>query len=161
MKLLQTLLLFMLIAMPATLQAQHLPLTDILQLYKLDSTAARQYCTGKQFGLAEARNTGSSARYQYAASDSSGARLEIRYPNDTASVNVQLNYWFVNAKEYAAFKTALKKQGFSREAVKDIPGSLPAHAEQYTNKTLQIELIDGSGKQPYWLFVHVVGGYTW
>src|SRR4051794_40431441 len=92
------LLLFLLVPL-SCLFAQSLSFTDILKVYSLDSSAARQFCTGKKLALTVAENTGANKRYQFKSADSS-AKLEITYPNDSTSLNVQLNYWFRSAKEY-------------------------------------------------------------
>ncbi len=143
-----------------SLFAQSLQLTDILKLYSLDSSAARQFCVDKQFNVTTAGNTSANMRYGFASGDST-TRLEISYPNDSTSLNVQLNYWFNNTKAYKQFKTALRKNGFTRQSAKQIEGTLPSYAERYINKNLQVELISPGDEQPYWLFLHPVGNYTW
>lgn len=154
------LLLFLLLPL-SCLFAQTLSFTDILKVYSLDSNAARQFCTGKNLALTEAGNTGATMRYRFKAADSSGTKLEINYPNDSTSLNVQLNYWFRDAKEYSHFKKTIPKNGFTRQSAKQVEGVLPSYAERYVSKNLQIELIHPEGKQPYWLFLHPVGNYTW
>src|SRR5438270_13245008 len=129
------LLLFLLLPL-SCLFAQSLSFTDILKVYSLDSNAARQFCTGKKLALTEAGNTGATRRYQFIAADSSGTRLEINYPNDSTSLNVQLSYWFSSAKEYSRFKKAIPKNGFTRQLAKQVQGTLPAYAERYISKNL-------------------------
>jgi hypothetical protein len=143
-----------------SLFAQALSFEDILKLYRLDSVAARQFCTSKQFVLAKAGNTGATMRYQFKGADTS-TRLEINYPNDSTSLNVQLNYWFRSAKDYNHFRKLLPKNGFRRQRAKQVAGSLPSYVERYINKNLQVELIHPGDEQPYWLFLHPVGNYTW
>ena len=126
----------------------------------MDSSAARQFCIGKKLPLTTAGNTGANMRYHFATADSS-TRLEIRYPNDSASPNVQMNYWFNSVKEYSRFKKDLRKHGFAQQSAKQVTGTLPSYAERYVNKNLQVELIRPDGKQLYWLFLHPVGDYTW
>ena len=155
------LLLFILCCFPfKQLFAQTLSFADILHVYSLDSSAARQFCTDKKFTLTEAGNTGANMRYQFTTADSS-TRLEIRYPNDSTSLNVQMNYWFSSAGAYNHFKRDLRKHGFTRQSAKQVTGSLPSYAERYISKNMQVELIRPEGKQPYWLFLHPVGDYTW
>ena len=142
--------------------AQTMSFANILNAYHLDSSAARQFCTGKSFALSDVKHDGATTRYQYKAGDSiNSVRLEISYPNDSTSLNVQINYWFGSAKDYNGFKEAFRKNGFTRHSVKDVSGSVPAHAERYISKNLQIELIHPGDKQPYWLFLHPVGNYIW
>ncbi len=155
------LLLFMLCFGSFTrLFAQTLSFDDILKLYSLDSSAARQFCTGKKWEVTTAGNTGATRRYRYTTADSS-SRLEIGYPNDAASPNVQLNYWFGSAKDYNRFKKAFRKSGFMKQSTKEISGALSSYSERYVRNNLQIELIHPEGKQPYWLFLHPVGNYSW
>lgn len=145
----------------SSLFAQTLSFTDIVKVYTLDSSAARRFCIDKNWKLTEAKNDGASARYKFEKGDSSAARLELSYPNDSTSLNVQLNYWFGNKKEYNSLKKDLKKQGFVKKQTKQIEGALSSYAERYVKKNLQIELIHPEGNQPYWLFLHPVGNYTW
>lgn len=140
--------------------AQTLSLPDLLTVYHFDSSAARHFCEQKNLPLTGAKNTGAIKRYQFATPDSS-TRLEINYPNDSSSLNVQLSYWFYGAKQYSHLQKSLRKAGFTRERVKDVGGSLPSHVERYVSKNLQAELINPGGKQPYWLFLHPVGNYIW
>src|SRR4051794_32461046 len=142
------LLLFLLLPL-SCLFAQTLSFTDILKVYSLDSNAARQFCASKNLALTEAGNTGATNRYQFVAADSSGTKLEINYPNDSTSLNVQLNYWFRSAKEYSYFKKAIPKNGSTRQSAKQVKGSLPPYAERYINKNLHIKLIRPKRNQPY------------
>lgn len=145
-----------------SLFAQSLTVADLLKIYKLDSTAARQYCTDKQLPLMNADNTGSNRRYQYATPDSS-YRLEIRYPNDSATLNTQMNYWFAGTGDYKKIETDLRKAGFRRLSAKQTRNStLPPNAARYLSKSLQAELIRPQGIQKnYWLFLHPPGNYNW
>ncbi len=145
-----------------SLFAQTLSLADILTLYQQDSSSARQYCIAKKFVIAEVSNDGAKERYKYQSGDTgSTARLEIFYPNDSASLNVQLNYWFADKNDYKKFQKSFRKNGFIRKSVKQVQGSVSSHAERYTSKNLQAELINPGGKQPFWLFLHPAGNYSW
>lgn len=144
-----------------SLTAQSLTIPDLLKLYNLDSTAAQQYCAAKKLPLINADNTGANKRYQYTTPDSS-YRLEIRYPNDSASVNVQLSYWFAGASEYKNIEMGMRKAGFRKLSAKQSGGTLPANAARYVANALQIELIKPEGIQKsYWLFLHPAGSYNW
>ena len=141
--------------------AQSLTVADLLKIYNLDSTSARQYCTDKQLPLTVADNTGSNRRHQYATPDSN-YRLEIRYPNDSASLNVQMNYWFTGTSEYKKIEEDLRKAGFHKLWTKQAGSTLPANASRYLSKNLQAELIRPQGIQKsYWLFLHPPGNYNW
>ena len=145
----------------SSLFAQSLPFADIVKIYTLDSSGARKFCIDKNWNFADAKHDGAATRYEFETGDSSQTRLEISYPNDSASLNVQLNYWFGDKKEYNNLKKAIRKQGFTRKQTKEIQGALPSYAERYVKDNMQIELIHPEGKQPYWLFLHPVGNYTW
>lgn len=141
--------------------AQALTIPDILKIHSLDSAAARQYCTDKKLPLINADNTGSNMRYQYATPDSS-YRLEVVYPNDSASANVQMSYWFTGAGNYKTIEAGLRKAGFHRQSARQSGGTLPPNAARYIANALQAELIRPQGIQKsYWLFLHPVGKYTW
>lgn len=144
-----------------SLFAQALSFTDVLKVYALDSSAARKFCIDKKWNLTQSKNDGSATRYKYETGDSSQTRLEISYPNDSTSLNTQLNFWFTNTKEYNRLKKDIKKGGFAKKETKQIEGSLSSYAERYVKKNLQIELIRPGENQPYWLFLHPVGNYIW
>ena len=142
----------------SSLLAQVLTLEDVLQIDSLDSTSARQYCTGKQLPLVTSGNTGATRRYQFCTPDSSN-RLEINYPNDHSSPNIQINYWFTGEGQYKNMQEDFIKLGFHRQSAQET-GSVPFNAERYIAKNLQAELIRQQGKQSFWLFLHSVGHYS-
>lgn len=145
----------------SSLPAQSLTVTDLIKIYSLDSTAAREYCISKHLPLINADNTGSNKRYQYATPDSS-YRLEIRYPNDSASLNVQLNYWFTTEDDYKKIETGLRKAGLHKLSTKQMSNTLPGNVSRYLSKNMQAELIRPEGIQKsYWLFLHPPGNYNW
>ena len=143
------------------LTAQALTMPDILKIHSLDSAGARQYCTDKKLPLVTAGNTGSNRRYQYATADSA-YRLEIIYPNDSSSLNSQINYWFIGGGNYKTIVAGLRKAGFHHLSKKQTGGTLPANVDRYVANALQAELIRPQGIQKsYWLFLHPVGNYNW
>ncbi len=151
---------FMFVTSP---MAQSLSFSDILKIYSLDSSATQKYCRDKNWQPAERRNDGAATRYEFLPTDTSHykASLDLSYPNDSTSLNVQLNYHFATRQEYDKLKEAIRKAGFKHQSSKQVKGALPSYAERYVSKNSQIELIRPEGKQLYWLFLHPVGDYTW
>lgn len=155
-------LLMILTTIPlSSLFAQSLTVPDLLKIHSLDSAAAKQYCMNKKLPLTNAGNTGSNLRYQFATPDSS-YRLEIRYPNDSSSINIQMNYWFMGSANYKKIEAGLHKAGFRKQTSGQTGSTLPPNADRYVANALQAELIRPEGIQKsYWLFLHPVGNYNW
>ncbi len=141
--------------------AQKLQLEDLLTIYHSDSTAVKQFCTDKKFILKQTRDAGASTSLRFEAADSSKTSVEVIFPKDTSTHNVQLNYKFGDKRAYNNFKKTFRKNGFTKAGGKQPQAPFSAHAERYINKNIQLEFIRSDAKPPYWIFLHPTGEFSW